>query len=226
MSDDNLPVVKKRPDFSDEEVAALHRYEANGLPGITKVTPEQVETMRRMYLDGMLDYRRIANDTFTKIEKVLYFAYKQNWHQEKMDRISSVIRSLENHTMVRADSIAFLQEVISNLQTYYRKKMQEIYTTGDPVKVIESMQMRHLEKYAKMLTLFESMVAKAKDSTDKGPLINFNVSGDAKIEQKADGSVDITSGSHTTDDIRNILKTLADMKRVQEKIDEESKVKK
>lgn len=147
--------------FSPKDKGRLQHFLTNGTPGVLAVDEYNLSRALEYYLEGNnFDY--ISNRCQIKRDVVLFYAFKQNWFSKKNDRVSKLAETLiERYQVAKIDSASFLMELIQFWHDFYRAKLNQYRITKDD-RIVETLDLKHLEKYFKTVELLEKMASRPK----------------------------------------------------------------
>ena len=86
VREQNLPA-----DLSKSERDMLRSFKDNGMPGLAKITEEQIVKMREMYMSGA-SYSSISTSFRIKKAIVLFLSDKGKWLDERAERAQENIK--------------------------------------------------------------------------------------------------------------------------------------
>jgi hypothetical protein len=201
----------KPSDFTEQEFKLVKEYEADGCPGLIRVSQNAFERMRKAYLQG--SRFETLSKTFEIPKKVVMFiAYKEGWGKAKTDLMELTSQAIkENISFNQADNVLFLMELSSTLKEYYRKRIQ-LYQKTDDDKILQTTSLNALEKYLKIMKLLQESVSGAKDSVSlQQPSVHVHVSEGSQITVAEN-----TNNLDSNKKIAEALSLFADLKRANE----------
>lgn len=205
--------------MNPKEVDSLRRYIDNGMPGVTSVRDDQVETMFKLYMEGST-YSEISMKTFVKKDIILFLSYKYSWPSRRQERMGNLIESLDSKIgIIRLESSEFIVDVARFIHSYIRDRMQIYDKTKDP-GVLDATDWKLLNHYYKCVEVMKGSANTSPASPSLGTQQSPNVSIYA-----ADGST-VNLGKETDNpsvDHSSILKFFADLERAKEQQQQKEK---
>ncbi len=209
-------------DWSNDLDQSLKMFKLNGLPGISRIKDDQVLRMHEMYLAGA-SYKEIGHVFKVKPVMVVFHSEREGWYKEKIERAEAIAETLsQSYNYIRAKGTMFFTEMISMWMDYYERQYHQYQITKDP-RIVETMDLRPLEKFVKMWEALHKTVTPPKDPTAQPnlpnphpfPRINVELPNGGDITQTKDGiRVSPTDTSNT--DTSKILEAMAMLKRAAE----------
>lgn len=201
----------KPSDFTEQEFKLVKQYEADGCPGLIRVSQNAFERMRKAYLQG--SRFETLSKTFEIPKKVVMFiAYKEGWGKAKTDLMELTSQAIkENISFNQADNVLFLMEFSESFKEYYRKRIREYTKTGED-NILQSTSLKGLEQYLKIMKLLGEAVSELKNlPPPQQPSVHVHVSGDSQVTISEN-----SNNSDTNQKMAEALSLLADLKRSQE----------
>lgn len=213
---DQLPQNRfEDTDFSDKEIEKIVQFEQNGLQGISKLSDEQYKLAYKMYLEGC-SYDLISNRFHIKKDVILYRAWKDQWPKAKKMKLIELSESIVDRiSIAKADSVSFLVDLIQFSHEYYKEKIDQYRKTKDD-RIVETLDMKQLEKYFKTIEMLDKLTKISEDGKDsKTPLVNVIFNGIASI--KKDGNtMSVTPDKKEELTEEAMLKQIAELERKKE----------
>lgn len=217
MSEKNteIAVAQERSppaDMSKSERDMLFSFKENGMPGIMKVTEEQMVKIKEMYLNGA-SYTSIAASFRIRKVLILFLSEKGNWLQERAERAQETIKMIEEVVpYIQNDNVIFLAEVSEFFKTYYRKKISEYNTSGND-EIVRTTSLAGLEKYLRVFKLLQEAVGKGDDGSSKNPAVHVHVGEGSNVSISDSGKA---NGEQDSEKLGEALKILAEMRKRRE----------
>lgn len=208
-----MEVTKFSEDLSEEEQVALQSYISNGCPGLTKIDDTKVFKWFELYMAGK-SYSEIAAITKEKKDLIVYIAHRGKWHEKHMQYYADIANNLTNKLKkVRLESANTVATAITALGKYYGDQFNKYLLTNDG-SIIANMDTKTLAQYYKSIEVLDKMMSPSSGGEgSSSPSVNINVGSNAKIEQKDDKTVEITTDEAAGD----LIKALAKYQRIKEK---------
>jgi hypothetical protein len=206
MSESNLPQQTKPSDLNVSHKETLAKYRAEGLPGIARVSEASIFQWFNLYLAGKT-YEEIAQITSSDVAPILYMSEKFGWFDRKMGHYNGIVTKLDQRVQaVKLESAEFVMDVITMIHKAHGAKITEFLQTGNR-EILKEINLGVLDKYFKSIDALGKLLAKPLEAPPlpPPPAVQINL-GDAKVERKEDGSIEITAKSS--------LKDLAKKKRI------------
>lgn len=205
MSENKNEIVLPPFGFTAKDMEALAQYQNDGLPGIAKVSVDDLFRSKTFYLEG-LSFSEISVKTRIPKKIIIYTAHKENWPEQRKEKIESLLQSLsERQDITKVSSASVILDIVSSFEAYFQKKTDLFRRTGDET-VLESTDFKMLDRYLKCL---ETVFGKnSKDDKPNSPLVGITVENGANVSVK--GNAD------SAEDLGKVLKTLADLNRSKE----------
>lgn len=204
-----------QPDMTLDERSKLQEYVEAGIPGISKVSEEEILQAYNLYMTGR-SYEEIAQKMGISLNKILFLSNKFDWHDKRSRYIENILSKVGNKMQsVKVEGLSFLLDLTSFFHKHQGSAIEDFLKTNDP-DAAKKVDLKSLDKYFKTIDALSKMAnlpnawedaAKIKNANHPSVNINLNM-GDARIEKQADGTVSI-SGSDSS-----ILKELAEIKRL------------
>jgi hypothetical protein len=198
---DNTPVAAKATDFNVTQLDTLIKFKEAGLPGVSRINETSIFQWFNLYLAGK-NYDEIATICKSEPQHVLYIADKFNWFEKKMGHYNGILTKLDTRVQaVKLESADFVLDVITMIHRAHGGKITEFLQTGNR-ELLKDVNLGVLDKYFKSIDALGKLLAKPLDPLQAPPQpvspVTINM-GDAKIEQKEDGSIEITAKSSLKD---------------------------
>lgn len=221
MSDDNskalIPeAVNEKPttDMTPQETEKLQKFVDEGLPGISKVTPEIIERMASMYLAGKT-YGQVSNITRVPKAAVMYLARRDNWFAVRQD----YLQELDERMKVRITETKLMSQdfMVELLQTFQKKISKKItrYLATDNEDIANEINLKDIATYIKTLEALSKSMGDHRTNDGNGtPAVGLNLGDGVTVSKNQDGTVEITPKQKA---IGEILKQYADKRREEEK---------
>lgn len=210
-----MEVTKFSEDLSEEEQISLQNYISNGCPGLTKIDDTKVFQWFELYMAGK-GYSEIATITKDKKDLIMYISYKSKWHEKRMQYYSDMALNLTTKLKrVKLESANTVANAITALGKYYNDQFNKYLLTNDQ-NVISNMDTKTLAQFYKSIEVLDKIInpSAAGDSSQSPlPSVNINVGSSAKVEQKDDQTIEITTDEAAGD----LIKALAKYQRVKDK---------
>jgi hypothetical protein len=199
-------------DLSKSERSMLRSFKDNGMPGLIKVTEEQIVKMKEMYLNGA-SYTSIANAFRIKKAIILFLSEKNKWLEERAERANENLKVIQEVIpYIQNDNIVFLAEVSEFFKQYYRKKIEEYNRSGDD-RIVQSTSLNGLEKYLKCFKLLQEAVdGKNADST-KNPMVHLHLGDNSNVVVSESNGAE---SSKENEKLSEALKILAELRKKKE----------
>jgi len=160
--------------FTEKEQEKILKYMDDGLPNIIKLNDVNLARMQDMFMEGF-SYAEISNRIRVKIEGVLYCAYKYKWPEIKNKKLDEIGGQLEEkYRTAKLESASFISEMIQAWHEYYRGIIETYRSTKDR-SVMDSMDLKHIDKYFKAVELLDKMMSKQQSS--EKPVISLPEGG-------------------------------------------------
>lgn len=193
-------------DMSPEEQQELESFIESGCPGLVKIKDSDIFQWFGLYMSGKT-YGEIAMACKKQKAYILFMSKKQNWFQKKMDHYNGLLQNMEDKlTQTKVESMNTLSTIVSALGKYYKDKFDKYLVTNDD-SAIENIDTKMLSQFHKFTEALDKLMGNAA-SDEKGPLVNFNLTGDATVKQIDKNTVEVTNQT-----AGNILKALAQSKK-------------
>ena len=210
-------VVGERPttDMTPQEIEKLEAFVEEGLPGISKVTPETIERMAGMYLAGKT-YGQVSNITRVPKAAVMYLARRDNWFAVRQD----YLQDLDERMKVRVAeaklmSQDFMVELLQTFQKKIGKKMQR-YLATDNEDIANEINLKDIATYIKTMEALNKSMGdyRSGDGSNQPSPVGINLGEGVTVSKNQDGTVEITPKQKA---VGEILKQFADNRREDEK---------
>jgi hypothetical protein len=159
-------------------------------------------------------YSEIAAITKEKKDLIVYIAHRGKWHEKHMQYYADIANNLTNKLKkVRLESANTVATAITALGKYYGDQFNKYLLTNDG-SIISNMDTKTLAQYYKSIEVLDKMMSPSSGGEgSSNPSVNINVGSNAKIEQKDDKTVEITTDEAAGD----LIKALAKYQRIKEK---------
>lgn len=112
----------------------------------------------------------------------------------------------------KLESANTVMSIMSALGKYHKKRADKYIMTSDDT-IIEDMDVKALAAYYKSIDVLDNIM-KIGNERSSSPVVNVNVGSGASVSQNADGTLEVNSDQGVGD----LLKSLADFKKSQEKL--------
>jgi hypothetical protein len=175
VREQNLPA-----DLSKSERDMLRSFKDNGMPGLAKITEEQIVKMREMYMSGA-SYSSISTSFRVKKAIVLFLSDKGKWLDERAERAQENIKVIrEIVPYIQNDNVVFLAEISEFFKQYYRKKIEEYNRSGDD-RIVQTTSLNALEKYLKCFKLLQEAVEGKGGGEGKNPMVHLHLGENSNV---------------------------------------------
>jgi hypothetical protein len=175
VREQNLPA-----DLSKSERDMLRSFKDNGMPGLAKITEEQIVKMREMYMSGA-SYSSISTSFRIKKAIVLFLSDKGKWLDERAERAQENIKVIrEIVPYIQNDNVVFLAEISEFFKQYYRKKIEEYNRSGDD-RIVQTTSLNALEKYLKCFKLLQEAVEGKGGGEGKNPMVHLHLGENSNV---------------------------------------------
>lgn len=209
----NLPQAAKATDLTASQQDALTKFQEAGLPGIGRISEAAVFQWFNLYIAGK-NYEEISEITKSDIAPILYMSNKYGWLERKMGHYNNIVNKLDNRVQaIKLESAEFILDVITMIHKAHGGKITEFLQTGNR-EILKDVNLGVLDKYFKSIEALGKLMANPP-GTPQLPVppapavspVTINL-GNATMEKKEDGSIEITAKSS--------LKDIAKKKRIKE----------
>lgn len=200
MANENLPAPVLSHDFTQEELDKLSYFENEGMPGIAKISDQNLYRWLNLYMVGK-SYEEIAQETKSQIELILCVSKRNGWASKKRAYHEAIATNLTSRLMeTRLQGLSFLSDVIHFYHKNVGKNIKEYLETGNE-KAAEKIDLKNLDKYYKAMDMVEKLMFKPSDDKDGAKPINqfFNFFGGTTIKKVGDGKVEIEQKEPSND---------------------------
>jgi len=158
----------------------LRSFKDNGMPGLAKITEEQIVKMREMYMSGA-SYSSISTSFRVKKAIVLFLSDKGKWLDERAERAQENIKVIrEIVPYIQNDNVVFLAEISEFFKQYYRKKIEEYNRSGDD-RIVQTTSLNALEKYLKCFKLLQEAVEGKGGGEGKNPMVHLHLGENSNV---------------------------------------------
>jgi len=207
----NLPQPAKATDLTPAQQTALTQFQEAGLPGIGRISEANVFQWFNLYLAGKT-YDQIAEITKSDVAPILYMSNKYGWLERKMGHYNGIVAKLDDRVKaVKLESAEFILDLVTTFHKAHGPKITEFLQTGNRELLKEIPMSMIMDKYFKGIDALGKLLDKPLDTPQlpvpHQPAVSIHI-GDAKVEKKEDGSIEITAKSS--------LKDVAKKKRIKE----------
>ena len=218
----NLPAVIPSSDMVEADVTKVEKFIQDGLPGISTVTDVQMHRMLDLYLHGNT-YTQIANMLQVKKVYILYFAYKANWKQLKLDYLTEIQEKIQNRVI---DSQLRSKEFMLLLVQAYQKKVSNklsLYLATDNDSHMADIDLKEVGQLMRAIEMVNELDNAGKLPNGKTPAIGLNLGASGvDVEKTGDNTISITPKKDTS--VGDLLQKLADENRNKRKVLEQSDI--
>ena len=202
-------------DMTPDELSILREYKEAGLPGVARITQENIFEWFQLYMSGRT-YSEISSKCDAPIERVLFIADRNKWFEKKHKHFENIMNRISSRLdQSKLEGIAFMFDLMSFVHKHHGSQIEEYLRTGDP-KIAANINMKSLDKYFKTIEALNKLLANPDEAVRQRQAmgININIGPHATIEKK-DGTIEISANP--------TLAELAQLKRQkeQQKKDEE-----
>lgn len=207
----NLPA-----DLSKSERDMLRSFKDNGMPGLARITEEQMVKMKEMYLSGA-SYSSISTSFRVKKAVVLFLSEKGRWLEERAERAQENIKVIrEIVPYIQNDNVVFLAEISEFFKQYYRKKIEEYNRSGDD-RIVQTTSLNALEKYLKCFKLLQEAVdGKGGNGENKNPMVHLHLGENSNVVVSDSGSN--PESTKENEKLSEALKILAELRKKKEEL--------
>lgn len=216
MDNNELEVVKT--DFTQEELDSLADWERNNRPGIHGITEDRSFEWFRLYMSGK-SYNEIAKASGSKKDLILFASRSQKWFVRKTEYYADISTNmLDKYKEAKIESLNTMTTMVSAMNKYFGDKFTKYIKTND-VSIIEQLDSKMLAQYQKINESMDKIVAEitGKSEGDKAPLLNINMTGNAKIKQIDSKTVEIEADDEIKEQqVKDILANLSKVKKIRE----------
>jgi len=215
----NLPVIPNEgtvsSDMTESEVALVKKFIDQGLPRIAEITEDQMVRMLDLYLKGNT-YTQIAHMLRLQRVYVLYFAYKANWEQMKVEYLNEVQEKIKNRVIEsKLRSKEFILLAIQSWQQKLGDKFTAFIATSDE-RHLEGLDFREVNSLLKLIEMINEMDGAGQGKDGKTSPVGINLGSNGVILEKlSDNSMSVTPKD--APDMGDLLQRLADERRSKEK---------
>lgn len=213
-----MDLTKIENDFSSEEVDKVNEFVKNGCHGLENLVKQEhkINSMFSLYMSGK-NYTEISQITKVKKNLVLYMSAKMRWYDKRMEYLNEIQTKMTKKLKdTRVESLNFISDLISMHHKYYGDEIDKYLATGDKT-IVENMDLKALSQYFKSIEILEKIMNPANVNKGNGGVnVNVNTTGDSKIQQVDNNTIEITSGN-----AGNLLKALAELKDKEKNKDDE-----
>lgn len=207
IRDQNLPA-----DLSKSERDMLRSFKDNGMPGLAKITEEQIVKMREMYMAGA-SYSSISTSFRIKKAIVLFLSDKGKWLDERAERAQENIKVIrEIVPYIQNDNVVFLAEISEFFKQYYRKKIEEYNRSGDD-RIVQTTSLNALEKYLKCFKLLQEAVDGKGGGEGKNPMVHLHLGENSNVVVSDTGK---NENSKENEKLSEALRILAELRKKKE----------
>ncbi len=215
--------IVEKPDFQADmtidERERLHKYVEAGIPGISKVSEEQIIQAFNLYMSGR-GYEEISKSLGVSYTKILFLANKYNWFDKKSKHLEALMSKVgDKMRSAKIEGMSFILDLLSFYHKSQGSAVEDFLKTNDP-EAAKKVDLKNLSTYFKTVDALHKM-ANTPDmwreadrlAQNPSPAVNVNLNfGDATIEKSADGSVSIKGNDSST-----ILRELVELKKLKQK---------
>lgn len=211
----NLPSTISSTDMTVTEVAKIHKFIEDGLPGISMITDDILHRMLDLYLNGST-YSQIASTLSVKKVHVLYLAHMANWELIKQEYLNEVQEKIKSRVV---DSKLRSQEFMLLLVQAWQKKIGTKltrYLATDEISHMEGINLKEVAQLMRAMEMIGELDGTGKDKAGKTPAVGLNLGNGVDIEKIGDNKLSITPKESPT--VGTLLQQLADERRQKEKV--------
>jgi hypothetical protein len=203
-------------DLSKSERDMLRSFKDNGMPGLARITEEQMVKMKEMYLSGA-SYSSISTSFRVKKAVVLFLSEKGRWLEERAERAQENIKVIrEIVPYIQNDNVVFLAEISEFFKQYYRKKIEEYNRSGDD-RIVQTTSLNALEKYLKCFKLLQEAVdGKGGNGENKNPMVHLHLGENSNVVVSDSGSN--PESTKENEKLSEALKILAELRKKKEEL--------
>ena len=214
--DNEIDIVKT--DFNQEEQDSLKDWELNNRPGIHGITEDRSFEWFRLYMAGK-SYNEIAKATKTKKDLILFASRSQRWFVRKTEYYSDISSNmLDKYKEAKIESLNTMTTMVSAMNKYFGDKFTKYIKTNDE-NIIKELDSKMLAQYQKINESMDKIVAEitGKSEEGKAPLLNINMTGNAKVKQIDSKTIEIEGDSTIKEqEVKDILASLSKVKKIRE----------
>jgi hypothetical protein len=194
----------------------LRSFKDNGMPGLARITEEQMVKMKEMYLSGA-SYSSISTSFRVKKAVVLFLSEKGRWLEERAERAQENIKVIrEIVPYIQNDNVVFLAEISEFFKQYYRKKIEEYNRSGDD-RIVQTTSLNALEKYLKCFKLLQEAVdGKGGNGENKNPMVHLHLGENSNVVVSDSGSN--PESTKENEKLSEALKILAELRKKKEEL--------
>lgn len=215
MDDQEIDIVKT--DFTQDEQDSLKDWELNNRPGIHGVTEDRTFEWFRLYMSGK-SYTEIAQATKSKKDLILFSSRSQKWFVRKTEYYADISENmLDKYKEAKIESLNTMTTMVSAMNKYFGNKFTKYIKTNDE-SIMEELDSKMLAQYQKINDSMDKIVAAITGKSDEDkPLLNINMTGNAKIKQIDSKTIEIEADDDVKEEqVRDILASLSKVKKIRE----------
>jgi len=199
--------------MTSNEVTALNDFMQAGMPGVTSIRDDQIQTMFTMFMEGYT-YSEIAVKVRLKKEIILCLAYKGEWPAKKEEHVNALVSSINNKIEIqRLENANFIVETSAFLRKYFQDQMSQYNKSKDPL-VFHGTNFKLLDKFMKLYDIMNGKNGDGNVPPPSNPGQNPNPT--VSIQAAAGSTVNLGSPSSGSVNPGELLKALADLERAKE----------
>lgn len=201
-------------DLSKQERDMLRSFKDNGMPGLIKITEEQIVKMREMYVSGA-SYTSIANSFRTKKAIILFLSEKGGWLEERAERAQENLKVIrEVVPYIQNDNVVFLAEISEFFKQYYRKKIEEYNRSGDD-RIVQTTSLNALEKYLKCFKMLQDAMGGKDGEGTKNPMVHLHLGENSNVVVSEGNNKE---NAKENEKLSEALKILAELRKKKEEL--------
>ena len=209
-------IVGERPttDMTPQEIEKLNAFVEEGLPGISKVTPEVIEKMAGLYLSGKT-YGQVSNIVRQPKAAVMFIARRDNWFSVRQDYLQELDERMKTRVAeAKLMSQDFMLDLMQTFQKKISKKMQR-YMATENEDIANEINLKDIATYIKTLEALNKSMGdyRSNDGANQPSPVGINLGEGVTVQKNQDGTVEITPKQKA---IGEILKQYADKRRQEE----------
>ena len=216
MDNKELDIV--RTDFTQDESDSLADWELNNRPGIHGITEDRSFEWFRLYMAGK-SYSEIATATKSKKDLILFASRSQKWFVRKTEYYADISSNmLEKYKEVKIESLNTMTTMVGAMNKYFGDKFTKYIKTNDE-SILEGIDSKMLAQYQKINESMDKIVAEitGKDDGVESPLMNINVTGNARVKQIDGKTIEIEGDDEVKEQqVKDILANLSKVKKIRE----------
>jgi hypothetical protein len=169
--------------FTEEEQKKVTKFIQAGVPGITKITEQEIFKAFELYSAGKT-FSEIASAMKIKTEIVLYLAAKTQWHLKRKEYYEALINNFaEKQKMLKIETINTVSGLIMLMNKHYSKRINTGLINGD-LSELNDKDFKMLQNFFKAIETLSKLIG---DTSAKAPTIH--VHGDAEINSNSNSNI-------------------------------------